>query len=452
MNRRLFWKLFLSIGLLSIALVYLVSRASIEVEHHMSYLGDEEKALLESYRDKADELLLSGDKDAMYEWLEQLQRKEGTFATVISLEVNELVPVGHTDYRPVRAKVGRFLHYPVHLHHKKPLMDMPLSDGKHHLVFRMPDHLMPGKWWPLTRLMMHLALPLFLMALLSYFLYRHLMKPLAKLELATRSFSDGNYGARVAPDLNGRKDEIGRLALTFDEMAKRVGTLVETQRHLLHDLSHELRTPLQRIELTLAMDKSDNAVRLKKESQQMRKLVEDTLTLAWLQNEAPQLRCETVDLAGLLDVIVEDGQFEYHDRLIHLTQPAELLLEDSSEKALNMALENIIRNALRHTPAGGTVFVSAESDDQLCTVTVVDQGEGVPEHCLEKIFEPFFRVDKARDRDNGGFGLGLALSKRQIQGIGGTVHAENTDSAGLSVILRIPVSAAAVLWEHSEEG
>lgn len=441
MNRKLFWKLCLSTSLITMALVYLVSEVSLKIEKHMSYLGKQERALLESYRDRADELVLAGNHEALYQWLEDLQRREGTFATVISVEVNELVPVGHTDYRPVTAKVGRYLHHPVHLHHNNPLMDMPLSDGKHSLVFRMPDHLMPGGFWPATHLMMHLALPLLLMALLSYFLYRHVMKPLARLELATRSFSEGNYAARVSPGLNGRNDELGRLAQTFDEMAGRVGTLVETQRHLLHDLSHELRTPLQRIELTLEMDKSDNAFRLKKESLQMRKLVEDTLTLAWLQNEAPQLRTETVDLTGLLEVIVEDAQFEYPDRTIRLTQFGELVLEDSSEKALNMALENIIRNAMRHTPVAGMVTVTAAVNEGCCEVMVADQGEGVPEDFLGKIFEPFFRVDKARDRDAGGFGLGLALAQRQILGVGGTIHAENGSSQGLRILISLPVAA-----------
>lgn len=442
MNRKLFWKLCVSISLITIALVYLISEVSFKIEKHMSYLGKEERALLESYRDKADELVLAGDDNALYSWLEELQRREGTFATVISVSIRERVPIRHADYRPVKVKAGRFIHHPVHLHHKNPRMDMPLSDGKHHLVFHMPDHLMPGTFWPLTHVMMHLALPLLLMVAFSYFFYRHLMKPLGSLEKATRLFSAGNYTTRVSPGLNGRDDELGRLAQTFDEMAGRVGTLVETQRHLLHDLSHELRTPLQRMELSLATDSGNNVFRLNKECQQMRKLVEDTLTLAWLQNESPDLRKEAVDLTGLIDVIVEDAEFETPDRSIILNQPDELIIADSSEKALNMALENVIRNAMRHTPASGTVTVTVTPSDNYCDITITDQGSGVPEHCIETIFEPFFRVNKARDRDSGGFGLGLALAKRQIQGIGGKIYAENGDPTGLNVCVCIPLSSA----------
>ncbi|MCV6610396.1 MAG: sensor histidine kinase [Amphritea sp.] len=441
MNRKLFWKLCLSISLITMALVYLVSELSLKIENQMSYLGETEKSVLQGYRDEADQLLSSGDRDALYNWLEAVQSKEGTFATVIEVSISEVVPVGHADYRPVEARVGRLLSYPLHLHHENPLIEMPLSDGRHSLVIRVPDHMMPGSLWPTTHLLLHMALPLILMVLFSFVLYRHLMRPLGKLELATRQFSQGNYAARVSPELNGRSDELGRLALTFDEMATRVGTLVESQRHLLHDLSHELRTPLQRIELCLEIDKTSHYSRLKKETRQMRKLVEDTLTLAWLQNESPELRNETVDLVGLLEAIADDTQFEYPDRHLRLSLPDELLIADSSEKALNMALENIIRNAMRHSPEGGTVEISVALHDQFCEVVVTDQGEGVPDDCLDKIFKPFFRVDKSRDRGAGGFGLGLALAKRQLEGVAGSVRAENNTRQGLRMLINLPVSA-----------
>ncbi len=447
MNKKLFWKLCLSISLVSMALVYLTSEVSLMVERKMSLISTEAKHQMEHYRQQADSLVQAGDKTAIAQWLEDLQDKEDTFASIIQLNSKELVPIVHTDYTPIQIRLGRNPDWEIHLYHDNPFIELPLNDGQHYLVFRLPDRMMPGQYWPITHMFLHLIVPLLLMVLVSFLLYRHLMKPLQELEQATRQFSSGDYHTRVAPRLNGRDDELGRLAVTFDEMTAEVGHLVETQRHLvetqrhlIHDLSHELRTPLQRIELCIESEKGAHYSRLKREANQMRQLTEDALTLAWLQNESPELRHETVDLVGLLEAITEDCQFEFPARQLSLIVPDELELHDSSEKALNMALENIIRNAMRHTPIASTVTVSAWVQDAHCHIQIQDQGPGVEAHYLELIFKPFFRTDKARDRDSGGFGLGLALAKRQIEAMGGQINASNGAPNGLIISMHLPMS------------
>ena len=439
MNRKLFWKLCAIISLITMALVYVTAELSLKVESELSQISDANKQKLRQFQEQADAILQRDDFEELYQWLQALQLQEETFATVIALETQEVVAFPHSDYRGINVRLGRQIDWGVHLHHDNPLIELPLSDGRHYLVFRLPDHMMPGRYWPQIHLMLHLFLPLILMVLVSYGLYRYLMRPLGKLERATRQFSQGNYEARVSPQLNGRSDELGRLAHTFDEMASRVGNLVKTQRHLLHDLSHELRTPLQRLELCLESEDVQHKQRLKKEADQMRQLVEDTLTLAWLENESPELRQQQVDIVGLLEAIVEDTQFEYPDRQLTLSLPDELEISDSSEKALNMALENIIRNAMRHTPQSGVVSVTASVQEQHCQICVEDQGGGVPDELLDMIFKPFFRVDKARGRGQGGFGLGLALAKRQIHGVGGEIIAKNKPGQGLSMCVSIPL-------------
>ncbi|MGY0218006.1 ATP-binding protein [Endozoicomonadaceae bacterium StTr2] len=438
MNRKLFWKLCISISLISMALVYLVSELSNRIESSMSQISDSDKHTLNEYRREAEVLVEAGNKEAIQQWLEQLQNKENTFATIIELHRTEYAALPHPDQRAVTVRLGRQLDWGLHLHHSKPMIELGLSDGIHYLVLLLPDHMMPGRYWGLTHTLLHLLLPFSLMMFVSLILYRNLMRPLGRLEKATREFTRGNYATRVSPDLNGRNDELGRLAQAFDEMASKIGSLLQTQRHLLNDLSHELRTPLQRIELCLETGEHKNGSRLKKEATQMRNLVEDTLTLAWLQNESPQLRHETVDLIGLLEAIADDTQFEYQDRHLELRIPDELLIYDSSEKALNMALENIIRNAMQHSPTGATVLITVSLRKDCCEIVVQDQGGGVPEDCLDMIFKPFFRVDKARGRDAGGFGLGLALARRQIKGVGGSIRAENVAGEGLRMQVRLP--------------
>lgn len=440
MNRKLFWKLCAYISLMTMALVFVTAKISLEVETHLSQISEENKAILKAYQREADQLVSQENDTVLYQWLDALQKKEQTFATVVALSTKERVAVPHASLDGLQVRLGRQLHWGVHLHHRNPAIELPLSDGIHYLVLRLPDHMMPGQVWPKIYFIIHLLFPLLLMMAVSYGLYYYLMKPLGKLERATRQFSSGNYEARVSPTLGGRTDELGRLATTFDEMASKVGALVKTQRHLIHDLSHELRTPLQRLELCLESENFENKARLKKETAQMRRLVEDTLTLACLEGDVSERRSEHVDLVGLIEAIADDTQFEYPDRQLHLQLPEEFEIAESNEKALSMALENIIRNAMRHTPSGRTVTVCLSPLDDVCEITVQDEGCGVPDALLELIFKPFFRVDKSRGRaqERGGFGLGLALARRQLNSIAGTVSAQNTTGSGLLVRVVLP--------------
>lgn len=441
MNRKLFWKLCASVALGTVALVYLISEASQYVESRMSLIAEEHKLKMLHYRDQADVLLEAEDYDALKDWLIAVEEKEKTFLTVVRFDKQTLVDSSHGQANRVSIRLGRQIDWPIHLYHDNPLIDLPLSVPGVSLVFELPDHMLPGQHWPLIHDILHLVVPLLLMMLVSLMLYRHVMKPLGVLERATRRFSEGDYETRALPAMNGRSDELGRVAATFDAMASQVGGLIQTQRHLINDLSHELRTPLQRMELCLAAEKSPVSPRLQRETFLMRRLVEDTLTLAWLQNESPCLRLEPVDLSALLEAIADDSRFEYPKHRLELDMPEELVLQHSSERALNLALENIIRNALNHSPEGGVVSISVTVIGDGCQVLVKDQGPGVPEQMLSMIFKPFFRVDKSRDRDAGGFGLGLALAKRQIEGMGGSIRAENTAQGGLCMLLWLPISS-----------
>ena len=440
MTRKLFWKLFASVTLGCMALVYLIAEISLHVERQMSLIEDVHKAQLIQYRDQADLLLQVGDYDALEVWLHALEQKENTVATIVRLDKQVVVNSASMEGNQVDIRLGRGVDWPIHLSHDNPKIELPLSAPGVSLVFLLPDHMMPGRQWPLIHMLLHLAVPLLLMMVVCVALYRHLMKPLQALDRATQKFSEGNYETRLLPSMRGRSDELGKLAATFDSMASKVGTLIQTQRHLINDLSHELRTPLQRIELCLASESTPVSSRLHKETYQMRRLVEDTLTLAWLQNESPCLRLEPVDLSALLEAIADDCRFEYPAQVLELRIPDECVIEDTSERALNLSLENVIRNALRHTPAGKIVSIQLSSNDDGINLQVADQGPGVPDNFLEMIFKPFFRVDKSRDRDAGGFGLGLALAKRQIEAMGGHIQANNSQQGGLTISICLPTS------------
>jgi len=150
----------------------------------------------------------------------------------------------------------------------------------------------------------------------------------------------------------------------------------------------------------------------------------------------PTLDKERFDLVELLDVICSDARFEYPQHTLTLESPAQLATAHSSQRALNQALENIIRNALQHTPIKREVTVTVSAHSNNLSISIADKGPGVPEHLLEDIFLPFFQVVKSRAKKSalipiaagtrgGGFGLGLALAQRQIAAVGGTVTAQN---------------------------
>jgi len=195
------------------------------------------------------------------------------------------------DYFVENFALGRDVSWKIHLYFaQNPIMDITFADGHTHFLIRLPQRMRPGGYWTYTSLLLQIALPMLLLAILSVVIYRHVMSPLRQLETATKQFSEGDYQVRVRDDLGKRNDEIAALASTFDSMAERIGTQIQTQRHLTSDLSHELRTPLTRVELALSIAEQsspddESLQRIRHECQQMRELVEDALTLAWLENE-----------------------------------------------------------------------------------------------------------------------------------------------------------------------
>lgn len=420
------------------ALVYLIAELSLHVERKMSLIAPEHKAEIRNYQHQAQTHLQ--DSEALSQWLENLQAKEQTFATVISIQHSPLT--GVLDNTEIAIQAGRNLDHAIHLYHDNPIIHLPLDTHGAAFLFRLPDRMMPGKLWPAIHLGMHLALPMIIMVIFSVLLYRHVMTPIRQLERATQRFSAGDYTTRLTPEMRGRDDELGRLATTFDQMASRVGELIQSQRHLIHDLSHELRTPLQRLELCLPNLPSQHEARVRHEVDLMRKLTEDTLTLAWMQSETRGALQDHLDLCTLIDVIADDCRFEFPNQALSLQLPRSLYLQHTSERALSQAIENILRNALRYTPIGKGVSVTLHRHLSHCELTIVDQGPGVPDALLGQIFAPFFRVDKARGREAGGFGLGLALAKRHIESIGGTITAYNSISGGLTVNIELPINNA----------
>lgn len=450
MNRLLFWKLFGIVGVGAVALFYVIDMARSQLESDMSLVAEEHRAELRSWRAEVDRLLLEADRQGVEDWLDDLGNREQVLAVVARAEVTHLAGDTTLQDRYTGYNLGRSIDWEIHHWFVNgPIMELPLKSVDASLLLELPQRMRPGTYWAATRVFLQIVVPLVIMVALVVVIYAHIMAPLRELQRATRSFSKGRFDVRLGELLGSRNDEITQLAQTFDQMAERIGELFLVQRQLLTDLSHELRTPLTRLDIAverLVGELESNNLkesrktldRIHRESTHIRKLVDDTLTLAWLRNEAPSLERETLDLVDLIEVIIEDAEFEYPNRPIVRDLPASATIDDSNHRALGQALENILRNALRYTPEGKTVAVSLQASSGQYQISVSDEGPGVPEQHLSSIFKPFFRVESSRSANPSSFGLGLALARRQLEAIAASVRAMNKRGGGLAVTVTVP--------------
>lgn len=286
-----------------------------------------------------------------------------------------------------------------------------------------------------------ILLALLISALVSLGLATMLSRPIRRLRHAAQTLAGGDLGVRVG----GRGgDEVAALGRDFDIMAARLREMLESQRRLLRDVSHELRSPLARLRIALELaersaDPARSLARVAKEADELELLLGNLLSLSRLESGQSLLERRELSLGELLQAIVSDADFEAqaHGRRVALN-PSQDFTVKGDAVLLRAAIENVVRNAVRYTAEGSTVEVSLEESGAGLLLRVCDHGEGVPEAALEKMFEPFTRIGEARDRDSGGYGLGLAITGQVMAAHGGEVNAYNRDAGGLCVELRLP--------------
>lgn len=443
MKNTLFWRLSTSITIATIILFLCINKLTDKTEWHMSFIAEEHQEQLRHYAQQAENMYLKGENETLKEWLKTLQAQESTWVAIVKSDLNPILGTQMQQDYLDRFVLGRGIDWKIHLYFNyNPIMEIPFVDKHTHFLIQLPARMRPGAYWQHVDLILQIALPLLPLLLLTWLIYRYVMSPLQRLSIATRKFSAGDYNARARADLGVRQDELTDLADTFDQMAENTSKLIIQQRQLIADLSHELRTPITRMEMAIGSAKQSISIeqllpRLEKETNDIRTLIEDTLTLAWLENEKPQLKGEQFDLIELINVIIEDAEFEFPNAQFVIDFPQQLNLVDCSQRALAQALENLIRNALKYSPIEKAVTIKAKQNQSSVDIIISDQGLGVPEEHLENIFQPFFRVDKSRDKQPDGFGLGLALARRQIEALSGTITASNT-STGLQIKIQLP--------------
>lgn len=319
--------------------------------------------------------------------------------------------------------------------------------------------------WQLTlrepRMVVWLALLLITFGM-SWILARFLTRPILDLQVTLQSLAGGQLAARVPARTAERKDELGQLARALDNMSIQLERLIASREELLRDISHELRSPLARMRLAVGLleqtpdgTTNDALGRIERDITRLDQLIAGILDLSRLETD---LRADehVDDLLPWLERAVEDAGFEAAQagKALTFDLPKNPMPMTGSAEWSAAAVENVLRNAIRHTPPSGLVEVQVRSSSEDHHVRIFNPGNAIPEDKLSKIFEPFFRVDTDRARHSGGVGLGLAIAARVMRAHGGSIHACNlpgdTDkAAGVQFDLYWPRSADPKLQSHT---
>ena len=286
-----------------------------------------------------------------------------------------------------------------------------------------------------------------------------LTRPIGKLRAAARDLARGKLETRVPKTDKGNflgGDEIQGLAHDFNHMAERLEHLVVAQKMLLRDVSHELRSPLARLSVALELAREeapermmDQLQRIELEAGRLNRLIGDLLRLSSMEATEAPTGSEEFSLNQVLEEMRADAEFEAQQRscTVLLHSNCDCIVRGNPE-LIYRAIENIVRNAIRYTREESVVEIDlsceGQAGEQTAVLKVRDQGPGIPEDELGNIFRPFYRIDNARQRNTGGFGVGLALTERAVRLHHGEVGAANRPGGGLIVTLRIPCKTVQV--------
>ncbi|MGH2719183.1 MAG: sensor histidine kinase [Actinomycetota bacterium] len=302
--------------------------------------------------------------------------------------------------------------------------------------------LLRGFWW---QLLAAGAIAATVGLLSARVLARGLTTPLRDMASAARGMAHGDYRDRVTTK---SRDEVGQLADAFNRMAAQLEAVEQSRRELVGNVSHELKTPITALQAHLEnlLDgveepNMDVVALMLGQCQRLARLVEQLLDLSRLESGDVPLELEPVALRPLVDQVLAEVAVARSDRAVSARNDVgdDLAPLKADRERIHQVLYNLLDNAFRFTPPGGTVSVSADREGGFSRVSVADTGPGIPAEHLPRVFERFYRVDSSRARSDGGTGIGLAIARSVVEGHGGRIWAEQGSSGGAVFRFLVPV-------------
>jgi two-component system sensor histidine kinase CpxA len=332
---------------------------------------------------------------------------------------------------------------------------LPAGQGSHLSYIYLATVPPPGHDLFLSRVT-RLGHLLLIAALFSIILTAYLVRPITRLNYAAAQFGRGDLKARVHPSLSKRKDELGKLGRTFDQMAANTESLVDRYRDFLAHASHELGSPLTRLNIALAIAKRNAGSQLEQElsrigceADRLNDLVRELLLLARLESGNELSRNPAAfDIEVLVDEACADASFEAQQlsKSVIIVRREEFHLRGYRD-LLRRAIDNVLRNGLRFAQAGGCVQVSyfCKNGPPAGVIVIQDDGPGIPAGQEEAIFDPFVTLPpRNSEAGAGGSGLGLAIARQAVLANGGRISARNSAYGGLTVTIELPAAMGIV--------
>jgi signal transduction histidine kinase len=312
-------------------------------------------------------------------------------------------------------------------------IDLSLADGRWlHTRQLLPVQSLWSESWRVVRLSLLIGIPPLL--IIMYVFVNRILRPTTALTDAAERISQGE---RIDPLAMQGPDEIRNIAVAFNHMYERITRFVDERTRMLAAISHDLRTPLTALELqAVLLPPGEQRQEMLRTLEEIRQMVDETLRFAsqGARSEASQ----RIDLVVLLEEVC--GYHRALGQQVHLDAPAQLFYR-CRPTALKRVFNNLVENACKH---GTCVQVTlADRGRQGIAIEIADDGPGIPEAMLERVFEPFFQLDPSRHREAGGsVGLGLAIARDSIQLHGGILRLSNRAQGGLVAHLELPAIGA----------
>lgn len=284
--------------------------------------------------------------------------------------------------------------------------------------------------------------------LLGTFLSRTLTRPIRELTQATHAVSEGDLSQQVPIRSN---DELGELAKAFNKMSTELSRSINTRKQMTADIAHELRTPLslilghaEAVHDGVLQPTRDNFEIIREEATRLEHLVDDLRILSLADAGELTINLQTIEPERLIQEVT--ALYQYQTQRMNITLDLEIASPlppiEVDPGRMTQVLTNILDNALRHTPEGGRIVLTARRVQDQIEISIQDSGPGITAEEVNRIFDRFYRTDPARQReDGGGSGLGLAIARSIVQAHGGQIRAENAAGNGLKIIVTLPKKA-----------